>query len=153
MLFEEGLSKAGVNAGAKTVEGVAKSVRIGGESALVGSALAVAHKMLPKGLDYPVYGGRASVPLDAIGAVVGLAAAAYMEGDEYSDDARNVGGACAAIFSFRKTEQYLGEMQKAGHMSRMAGEGRASSQFERPRVDSTIGEDPIVRAARRMANR
>jgi hypothetical protein len=150
ILYETALAKMGVPAATSVVEESAKSIRAGGEAGLVGGILGAAHAMLPKGLDIPVYGGQMTVPADGIGALVGLGVSAYLGGSsEYSPDIRNAGASCMSIFAFRKSAAYIAEMQAA------AGKtvNPAALPFSQHAGESSIGEDPIVRAARRMASR
>lgn len=130
----------------------AKAFRTGGESALMGGILGLCHASLPHGLDYEIPGGKGiTVPLDAAAAGVGLFASVILadHAPEYCDDARNVGGAAAAIVSFRKMASYVAERRALAGLPVNVGALPVSQHAG----ESSIGEDPIIRKARQLANR
>jgi len=116
-------------------------LRAGGESLLVGGMLAAAHTQLPTGLDYK------KVPIDAVAGVLALVAGAATSPEEFSKDLQNTGAAALAIFSFRKTHDFIAaKMKEKGKKpgSQIAGEIEGLSHY-----NGDFGEeDPIIAAAR-----
>jgi hypothetical protein len=111
-------------------------LRSGGESLLVGGALAALH--VEKGLDYK------KVPLDAVIGGLGLLGGAAMAHEEFGKDLGNAGSAALAIFSFRKTFEFLAERKKKEGGAVAGGLKGASIAGE-----SDYGaEDPVIAAAR-----
>ena len=115
------------------------AARGGGEGVLTGAVLAVVHANAPNGLDVSLKPGGRTVPLDAVGAVIGLAG-----GMAGSEDAHNVGTAAAGVFSFRKTMDLMAE-KKAQTGKKPIG----TVGVPRASVHGDFGaEDPILREAR-----
>ena len=146
--------KGGSNAVARAklhAAAAGEGLRQGGESLLVGGALAAVHTEFKNGLDI-----KGRVPLDAVVGVGGLLAGAAMAHTNYGSDMRNAGAAGLAVFGFRKVTQLLSEKlrqqgKKPGYeqttdkVFEMAGE----SDLYNPGAVQDIGaEDPIVAAAR-----
>ena len=109
------------------VSEAAHGVRQYGETVVVASALAAIKTHNSEGLDYK------GVPIDGALAAVGLAGSVVLA-DGVSADLRNAGAAAAAIFTFRKAEQFLVAKKQA----KINGEGDMGA------------EDPIVAAARML---
>lgn len=125
----------------------AKSIRAGGEAGFVGALLGAAHASMPQGLDVEIQGQQ--VPADGIVAVAGLVGAAVLgQGSEYSSDVRNAGAAAMAILAFRKSASYVHERRALAGLQVNNSLPAATHHGE----SAAIGEDSIVRAARRMAN-
>jgi hypothetical protein len=131
----------------------AKSIRAGGEAGLVGAVLGAAHASLPQGLDVEVNVpsmGVVKMPMDGAGAILGLGGAILLgQGSDHSSDVRNAGAACMAILTFRKTASYVHERRALAGLQTNNSLPSATHHGEE---SSMIGEDSIVRAARRMAN-
>lgn len=143
-------AKGGSNAVARAklhAAAAGEGLRQGGESLLVGGALALVDTHMVNGLDA---GGK--VPIDAVVGVAGLLGGAAMAHTGYGSDLRNAGAAGLAIFGYRKTRQLLSEkMKQAG---KTPGYDQKSTSFT-PKVAGEgiqdIGaEDPIVAAARML---
>ncbi len=125
----------------------AKSIRAGGEAGFVGALLGAAHASLPQGLDVEFQGHQ--IPADGAVALLGLGAAVAMgQGSDHSSDVRNAGAAAMAIFAFRKSAAYVHERRAMAGLQVNNSLPSATHHGE----SAMIGEDPIVRAARRMAN-
>lgn len=119
------------------VEALAHGVRAGGESIIVGGALGAIEAQRGS-LDVVLSktNAKAVLPIDGALAAVGLIGGIAMGGDGVhgpSEDLRNAGAAAAAVFSYRKTKEFV---TKRKSMS-AHGDGEVS-----------FGEDAIIRAAR-----
>ena len=137
------------------VMGGAHVLRQGGESAIVGGALAGLAVHLPTGLDAQVGSTGKTVPVDAVVAAAGLAGAVFWAHEPMADDLRNAGSAALAIFSYRKTHDFLAARLAAkGQVPGSAVSAQASGASAAPVAaangDYGFGEDPIVAIARRL---
>jgi len=133
-----GLTSAATRAKVHAVA-AANGVRQGGESLLMGAALAAANVELKTGLDVR------NVPIDAVAGGLGILGGVALAHTEAGTDLRNMGGAALAVFSFRKTQNFLAEKKRAkGQTPGFEVHGDDDEAFQ-PHGD--IGEDPIVRAA------
>jgi len=113
------------------------AVRQGGESAVTGALLGLAHTELKGGLDYNVKGHI--VPLDGVLAAAAMAASVMFATEDGAVDARNIGASAVSILSFRKTVEFR---QKAKG-------GKVAGEIED--YDPSMGhEDPIIAAARAL---
>ena len=125
-----------------------EAVRAGGESIVVGAALGAAHSTLPHGLDLPVAGGKASLPIDGIAAIVGLGGSVMMgPGEAVGTDLRNSGAAAASIFAFRKSAEWVTKKRALAGLptgAKIAGEFGYTPTF------GADDEDPVVKAARNL---
>lgn len=140
-------------------------VRATGEAAVMGSILGAFHALNPTGLDVKVPGTTHKAPADAIGAVVGLiggiGAASAPHG--MGNTVAQMGASCAAVFSFRKTNDLIVAMRKKKtgadqasnrviSKAEFGGEGGwadGSKSWVQPN-QSFHGEDPILAAARNL---
>jgi hypothetical protein len=118
------------------VEGLAHGVRAGGESLIVGGALGAIEAQRGS-LDWQPSTNKPQVkiPIDGALAVLGLAGGIAMAGSGVhgpSEDLRNAGAAAAAIFSYRKTKEFV-QQRKMGATAH---------------GDVSFGEDPVLAAAR-----
>lgn len=116
-------------------EAAANGLRSGGESLIVGGLLGALH--VEKGLDYK------KVPVDAVVGGLGLVAGAALAHEQYGKDLANAGSAALAIFSFRKTYEFLAEKKKADGKP-VAGGFKGASVAG----DDYGAEDPIIAAAK-----
>ena len=148
-MYDSMMSTAGV--ATRHIAAGAKAFRSGGESILTGAALGVAHASMPHGLDYEVMDGKATIPVDAALGAIGLIGSVFLadSAPEYCDDARNVGGAAGAVFGFRKAASYTAERRALAGLPVNVGALPVSQHAG----ESNVGEDPIVRKARQLANR
>lgn len=115
-----------------------EAIRGGGEGVITGAALGAAHAMLPTGLDMSIPGTSMKGPVDAALAAAALAGSAVLAGEDFSTDLRNVGISSAAVFGFRKTNEFVAAKRLAAHkpaFTQMTAHGE---------------EDPIIRAARAL---
>lgn len=145
----------------------AEAVRSTGEGGVFGAILGGVHGMLPQGLDFPVPGTKMHVPLDGVGALLGLAAGTFAAAEPYGVGKTLANGAasCATIYSFRKTNDLLIAMQQrksgitpGGGAQMVQGKiGKATFGADshgwakgsaKPGAD--IGEDPVVSLARSL---
>lgn len=132
-----------------TVSG--EAIRGGGEGLVVGAILGAAHASLPTGLDQKVAlgGGKTiNVPADGLLALGALVGSAVMgPNDAVGTDLRNTGVAASAVFSFRKTGDYVAGLRaKQGKPAYSAlsahGDDDESYNFG--------NEDPVIAAARNL---
>lgn len=138
-----------------------------GESAVMGSILGAFHAMNPTGLDLKVPGTSQKLPLDAVGALVGLAGGVGAASAQHGmgKTVANAGFACAAIFGFRQTndlivklrEKKTGATQASNRVISKASFGAEGGWAEgsgKPRSIVGAGhfgaEDPILKAARNL---
>jgi hypothetical protein len=95
-----------------------EGVRQTGEAGVFGAMLGVAHASLKSGLDVRVPGTKHVVPLDGIGAIMGLlgGAAAAAEPHGIGKTLANGGATCMSIFAFRKAHDLVQDlkMKRAG---------------------------------------
>lgn len=141
-----------------------EGVRATGESVVFGALLGGVHGMLPQGLDFPIPGVRAHIPLDGVAALMGLVAGTFAAADPIGKTLAQGGATGAAIFSFRKVNDLLVTMRerKAGvtpgggaasfpgriGKATFTGEGGWADGSKSRLLNSDIGEDPVVTAAR-----
>jgi hypothetical protein len=133
-----GSSQKMVQVRAHLIEG-GQTIRAVGEAGIVGGLLGAAHAELKNGLDI-----RGKYPLDAIAAGVSAAGAIALAGHEtgLATEARNVATSSMAIFSFRKTHDWMNAKKGGGKatFSKMHGDGDMGAE----------DEDPIVAAAKNL---
>lgn len=159
----EGVSGSGALSRAKKhVEGTVNVVRGGGEAAITGAALGALNSALPHGLDVPIANGKFAVPVDGVVAAAGLAGAIAFAHEEYGTDARNIGMSAAAVFAFRKVQDFTalkmrekgktpGYQTSPGYQSAASGvKAGAHGEFagEHYAQMTGSGEDAIVAAGR-----
>lgn len=141
----------------------AEGVRATGESAVMGSLLGAFHAVNKTGLDVTVPGTSHKVPVDAIGALLGLAGgvAAASAPHGMGKTVANAGAACAAVYGFRQVNDLIAKL-KAKQSGATPGGGaapgsvtisKASFGGEGGWADGSRGrfhgEDPVLAAARR----
>ena len=89
---------------------------------------------------------RAGVPVDAAASAVSGALGVALCRSELGITLRQVSAASMAVFSFRKTEEWLGVRKK----STFAGDDWNDPNTVNADVAVDIGEDPIVQAAKEL---
>ena len=120
------------------------AVRSVGEGAVTGAVLGLVHA--ERGLDVD------GTPID--GVVAGGAALAAIAYPTVGADMRNVAGAAAAVFAFRKTHDWRHEKKLAdgsakGGKIEKPGAGKVAGEIDLG--DSTMGaEDPIIELAKSL---
>lgn len=123
------------------------TIRAVGEGGVTGTILGALDGSLTGGLDFTVPGTTTKVPLDGVvagAALVGAVVLGHM-GESVSEDARNVAGQAAAIWSYRKTSAYV---RSKGGVSNMAGELTNSKPAGGFGAEGP--EDPIVACAKAL---
>ncbi len=161
--YEKNLGGTALGRAKKHVDAGAHAVRSGGESAIVGAGLGAAACYLKGGLDIPVdKAGKFSAPIDGALAAAGILGGVLLAHEDYGKDLANVGSAAAAVFSFRKSSEYLAaklhaqgktpgyqlgrDYQKAaGQLVTGGGTISGESGFGH---ELATGEDPITAASR-----
>ena len=139
----------------------AEALRAGGEAAVVGGALGVASVALPNGLDVVVSQNNNKVPKLPIDGAIGAAllvgsVIAAGEAHGVSHDLRNAGAAAFAIFSFRKSEQYMSKQYRMqgkvpGYQKSSEYQISSGATVTSFRGESGFGyEDPIKLAAKAL---
>ncbi len=118
-----------------------KGLRQGGESLLVGGLLGAASVALPTGLD------AKKVPIDAVVAAVGICGGAMMAHEEYGVDLANAGAASAAVFAYRKTQDFMAAKARAAG-KKPGFEVHGDDEGFVPHGEDFGAEDPVVAAAR-----
>lgn len=121
---------------------LAEGVPVVGAAGMVGAALGAAHCMLPGGLDVKIPGTTHTVPLDGIGAVLGLIGGAGAAYDGMPGIGRVIqGGAatCMGIYSFRKVHDLLTNM-KARKSGITPGGGASAAGLQKIGKSSFAGE-------------
>lgn len=102
---------AGGTALARTQQHVkagAEAIRAGGESLVAGSLLGAVACYNKTGLDVALDGaGKYSLPIDGALAALGILGGTMLAHEDYGKDVANIGAGAAAVFSFRKTQDYL----------------------------------------------
>jgi hypothetical protein len=118
----------------------AHAVRQGGESVIVGAALGAIegqHGTLDISLSKTK--PQMVLPADAAVGAVGLIAGVLFAHEEYGTDLRNAGAAGAAIFSYRKTREFVA-----------ARKTKTTATAHGDDVGFGAEEDPILAAARAL---
>jgi len=134
-----------------------------GEGAVFGAILGGVHGMLPQGLDLPIPGTKMHMPLDGMGALLGLVAGTFAAAEPYGigKTLANGGASCATVYSFRKMNDLLLAMQSkksgitpgGGAMALPGKIGKATftgevSHGRKWKAEHAHTEDPVVSAAR-----
>jgi len=127
--------------GTKHLRAGAEAVRSGGESLVIGGALAAAHVKLKTGLDVKV--GKANIPLDGVVAAIGIAGGIAMAHEDVGTDLANAGNAALSVLAFRKGFAFLAEREKRTG-------GTVGGSFNGESSGGDMGEDAIEAAARAL---
>lgn len=139
------LSGGGVGAAAARAKlhaaAAGKGLRQGGESLLVGGLLGAASVALPTGLDVK------KVPIDAVVAGVGILGGVALAHEEFGVDLGNAGSAAAAVFSYRKTQDFMAAKARAAG-KKPGFEVHGDDEGFVPHGEDFGAEDPVVAAAR-----
>lgn len=107
------------------------TIRANGEGGITGLGLGLISGM--GGLD------RQGVPVDLAGSGAAAGLGILFSASEFGITFRQVSASCMTVFSFRKTEEWMGVRKKAT----FAGEDDDD-------MSTDMGEDPIVAAAREL---
>lgn len=111
----------------KQVHGALSSMRVGGESIMMGLLLGSMNALRKEGLD--IHG----VPADLALAVAGLGGSAFAAKSEMAPDARTMGGNALTVFTFRTTDALI-RAKRVATGATHAGE--------------SVDTDPVVLASR-----
>ncbi len=147
-------------------EAAVTGLRGTGEGAVMGSLLGAFHALSPTGLDLKIPGTTHKIPVDAVGALVGLiggiGAATAPRG--MGTTVANGGVACAVVFGFRQTNDLIvklrqkktGVTQASNRVISKAefgaegGWSEGGSEWANKHRGSFNGEHPILKAARNL---
>jgi len=132
-----------------------QAIRQTSEGALTGAALGLAHAEV--GLDYK------GIPIDAVVAAAAAFGRGALAQEAIGTDVGNVGAACASVFSFRKTFDFIHAKKLAAGQkpAGQVGDSTAAKPTaptatpaagEMPEAsDTSLGADPVIAMAERLA--
>lgn len=134
-----------------------QAIRQTSEGAITGAALGFAHAEV--GLDYK------GIPIDVVVAAAAAVGRGALAGEGVSVDVGNVGAACASVFSFRKTFDFIHAKKLAAGQkpAGQVGDSTAAKPTATPVAatpatgempeasDTSLGADPVIAMAERLA--
>lgn len=140
------------------ITAAAEGVRQTGEAGIFGAILGAAHAYLATGLDIQIPHTKQALPLDGVGALLGLVAgaAAAAEPHGIGKTIQNGGAACMSIYSFRKVHDLVATLkdvntkEKIGKANFSGDGGWAEGSNHRT---AEFGGDPILQLAKKIKPR